>query len=286
VSDITKLQAAAVREAAMQDAFVLVFEAELRSVINRFLRRLKAELADWDVDDDGRLVSELANLGRAIGFRKDLGIWLEQEGFHALAAKVLDEPLDKLAASVLANSVAKKAATLAPAGFDVLSAFKELRLADLLDVGESLSRLLAARALEGVLGMRPVAALVQDFADVAGLSERQARTLYDTAVSTYTRQVEQLHASGAAEELFVYVGPADSAMREFCRKHIGKVYPRESIDEMDNGQLPNVLLTGGGYQCRHTWKRVSVLDDELIALSKSGKRVPEIQAALTRLEAA
>jgi len=280
VSDITKLQAAAVREAAMQDAFVLVFESELRSVINRFLRRLKAELEDWDIDDDGRLVSELANLGRAIGFRAQLGQWLEQEGFSALAARVLDEPLDRLAESVLANAVAKKAATLAPAGFDVLAAFKELHLADLLDVADDLARVLSARALEGVLGMRPVDALVQDFAQIAGISQRQARTLYDTAVSTYTRQVEQLHATGEASELFVYVGPADSVMREFCRKHIGRVYPRESIDEMDNGQLPNVLLTGGGYNCRHTWKRVSVLDDELIGLAESGKRVPEIAAIL------
>lgn len=280
MSDIKQLQAAAIREAAMQDAFVLAFEADLRRIVNRFLRRLRAELEDWDVDDEGRLVSELANLGRAIGFRTQLGRWLEDEGFSALAARVLDEPLDTLAESVLSHAVAKKAATLAPAGFDVLAAFKELRLADLLDVGDDLARKLSALALEGVLGLRPVTALVQDFALVAGISERQARTLYDTAVSTYTRQVEQLHATGEADELFVYVGPADSAMRKFCRKHIGKVYERESIDEMDNEQLPNVFLTGGGYNCRHTWKRVSVLDDELIELSKTGKRVPEIAAAL------
>jgi hypothetical protein len=281
-----QLQAAAVREAAMQDAYVAAFEADLAALITRLMRRLRTELVDWDTDEEGRLVAQLGNLGRAITFRKQLAQWLEQEGFSRLAARVLDEPLDRLAESVLrTNAIAGQAARLGPAGIDVLAAFKELRLADLLELGPSLARKLAAVALEGVIGLRPVDALVQDFADVAGLTARQARTIYDTAVSTFTRQVEQLHATGEDDELFVYVGAADSRMREFCRQRVGKVFDREQIDAMDNGQLPNVFLSGGGYNCRHTWKRVSVLDEELIALHDSGKRVPEIAAQLERMAA-
>lgn len=278
---VKALQQAAIREAAMQDAFVASFEADLRAIVNRFLRRLRAELEDWSVDDEGRLVADLANLGRAIAFRKQLAAWLQEEGFNALAARVLDQPFDALAESVLAGSaVAGGAKVLAPAGFDILTAFKELRLADLLDIGDGLTRQLASRALEGVIGLRPVDALVTDFAAAAGLSERQARSLYDTAVSMFTRQVEQLHASGDDSELFVYVGPFDSVIRPFCERHIGKVYDRKTIDAMDNGQLPNVFITGGGYNCRHTWKRVSVLDDELIALANTGTRAPEIAAQM------
>lgn len=281
-----QLQAAAVREAAMQDAYVAAFEADLAALVKRLMRRLRTELADWDVDEDDRLVSQLGNLGRALNFRKQLAQWLEEEGFSKLAARVLDEPLDRLAESVLrTNAIAGQAARLGPAGLDVLSAFKALRLADLLELGPSLGRKLAAVALEGVIGLRPVDSLVQDFADVAGLTQRQARTLYDTAVSTYTRQVEQLHASGEDDELYVYVGPADARMREFCEDRVGKVYDRKAIDAMDNGQLPNVFLSGGGYNCRHTWKRVSRLDDELIALAESHKRVPEVQAQLERIAA-
>jgi hypothetical protein len=90
--------------------------------------------------------------------------------------------------------------------------------------------------------------------------------------------VELLNADGTDDELFVYVGPFDKKNREFCEERVGKVFSRTEIDAMDNGQLPDVFITGGGYNCRHTWKRVSILDDELRALAGTGKRVPEIEA--------
>jgi hypothetical protein len=34
---------------------------------------------------------------------------------------------------------------------------------------------------------------------------------------------------------------------------MGKGYTREEIDRMDNGQLPNVFRTGGGWNRRHQW---------------------------------
>lgn len=263
-SKLSQLQRRVEYEAVMQDAFVADFERELGALVSRFLRRVRAGLREWDADEAGRLLSETANLGRALAFRRQLGQWLEQEGFTRFAERVLDEPLDRLAESVLRGSkIANKAAKLSPDGLDALAAFKELRLADLLDVGEDISRLIANRALEGVLGMRPVDALVQDIADVMDVTTRQARTLYDTAVSTFTRQVEQMQATGEGDELFAYVGPVDDKTRAFCAERVGEVFTRDEIDAMDNEQLPDTFLTGGGYNCRHAWKRVSILDDEL-----------------------
>lgn len=276
------LQLAAEREAALQDEAVEAFERLLAQVVTRLLRRLRAELAEWEVDDAQRLVNDLANLGRALAFREQLATWLEQEGFLDLLTRVLGEPFDELAESVFASSrVAADAAKLA-SFTDTLSALKELRLADLLDVSDDIGRELSKIVFEGMVGLRPVDALVLDIADRLELTQRQARTIYDTGISTFARQVEQLHADGTDDELFVYVGPFDEKNRDFCEERVGKVFERQAIDEMDNGQLPDVFLTGGGYNCRHTWKRVSVLDDELRELAKTGARVPEIDAIAQR----
>lgn len=278
MSNILRLQRAAEREAEIQDLAVQAFEQQLEVLVGRFLRRLRAELAQWEVDDAGRLISDAANLGRALAFRHELAAWLEEVGFTKLALEVLGDPLDELAASVLTSSrIAGEAQTLA-SFTDTLNALRELRLADLLDVSDDMAREIARVTFEGMVSLRPVEALVGDIADRLDVSQRQARTIYDTAVSTYARQVEQLNADGTSDELFIYVGPFDQKNRDFCEQRVGKVYSREAIDGMDNGQLPDVFITGGGYNCRHTWKRVSRLDDELRALAGTGKRVPELEA--------
>jgi hypothetical protein len=274
----SQLQRAAEHEAAMQDAAVLAFEQELRLLVAAFLRRLRADLVEWEIDEAGRLVNDAANLGRALTFRQQLGAWLNEEGFLDLAVQVLAEPLDAIAESVLASSrIAGEAAKLS-SFTDLLNALKEIRLADLLDVSDDIARELSRIVFDGMLSLRPVDALILDVADRLEVSQRQARTIYDTAVSTFSRQIEQLQADGTDDELFVYVGPFDEKNRTFCEHRVGRVYERQAIDAMDNGQLPDVFITGGGYNCRHTWKRVSVLDDELRALAKTGGRVPEIDA--------
>jgi hypothetical protein len=48
---------------------------------------------------------------------------------------------------------------------------------------------------------------------------------------------------------------------------------------MDNGQLPQPLITGGGFNCRHAFKRVSAIDAELLALMDTGVRYQDRQVA-------
>jgi hypothetical protein len=53
------------------------------------------------------------------------------------------------------------------------------------------------------------------------------------------------------------------------------VYSRAVIDKMRNGQLPNVFVTRGGFNCRHLWRPVT--DPRLIALADTGQFAsPEI----------
>jgi hypothetical protein len=83
-------------------------------------------------------------------------------------------------------------------------------------------------------------------------------------------------------DVFAYLGPADTKLRPFCREHVGKVFTRDEIHALDNGQLPDCFLTGGGYNCRHMFASVSKLSQwrELVG---TGKRIPEIEAQLAIL---
>lgn len=272
------LQRQAVRDAALQDAAVAAFDADLRRVYRRLTLLLRAALREWDTDEDGRTVTSAANLLRVFALRRQARRMVREAGFDAVALAAVADPLDALAARILAGQ--SVGTTLGPNLTDLMAAWQELRLADLLAIADDAARTIQRVVLDGTLGLRPIDRLILDVADVLGLSQRQARSTYDTAISVFSRQMEQAASTGDPDELFVYVGPVDERMRDFCETWIGKVRTREAIAQLDNEQLPDVLLTGGGYNCRHLWKRVSVLDDELIAIAGTDQRAPGVDALL------
>ena len=279
----TALQRAAVQEAKLQKAISRRFHVELQESLVLLNRRIRSLLRQLDTED-GRLVSTQANLGRALQLRTDLQAEIRNTGLIELSARAVDAPLDRLTAMVLETSeIAAKAAKLTPLHVEALTAFKELRLAELLEVADDAALMIWRATVDGVLGVRPVESLLVDIEDALEATRAEARTVYDTAVSSYSRQVEQLQTSGEPDELFLYTGPADDAMRPFCKERVGKVFSRSEIEEMDNGQIPNVFLTGGGYNCRHQFKLVSRLDDELQDLADSGTRLPEVERQLAEV---
>lgn len=255
--DALKRQVA--KESTLIDQITEAFAAQLDTVrvaLDQHVRRLVN-----DLETKGRrLVATKASLGRALRLRTELQTALVEAGYTDLVLAAVDAPLDALAATVLrGRSIAAQAAELTPLNLDALAALKEIRLADLLQLGEQTTTALWRSTVDGVLGLRPVPDLVDELAMVTDVSARQARTLHDTAVSTYSRSVEQLGLPGEAEDRFLYIGPDDTETREFCAELVGQILTRDEISALDNGQLPNVLLTGGGYNCRHKWQFVGTL---------------------------
>jgi hypothetical protein len=273
---VADAQRDAERIAALLDRMTADFASELDAVLVSVTGRVRALLRELETQPDGRLSATLKNLRRAVRLRNDILQILEQAGFTAFVTDAIDEPLDRLAAHVLkASDVSADDVDL-----DILAALKQIRLADLLQVGEDVAVTLWRTTVDGVLGLRPVVELVNDVADLLDISARRARTIYDTAISTFTRQVAQVNTTGEPDEAFFYVGPVDSKIREFCLDHVGKVFTRDRIDQMDNGQLPNVFLTGGGYNCRHMWRRVSPLDFDLLKLVNTDQVEPGVESRI------
>lgn len=107
--------------------------------------------------------------------------------------------------------------------------------------------------------------------DRLGLA-RYGDTIINTQVSNFYRSTTVLAAEAAGVTRYRYSGPSPD--RKFC-EHVlkgdrdalgisdvtpsgkGRVYTIEEIRGMDNKQIPDVLRSAGGYNCRHTWIPVS-----------------------------
>lgn len=286
-SKAAKLMAQGERDAALMDSLTASFARELTQVLKQLNAQIGGLVRELQTRKD-RVIASRANLARAVRAQQEIRQAITDAGFARVMQSAVDEPLDRLAKQVLdGDAIANAATRLTAVDIDALVALKRVRLAQLLGLGNDLEAALWRTVLDGVLGARPVRDLVVDLAEVADISDRQARVLYDTAVSTYSRATALLTSDGRPEELFLYVGPADSKTREFCLSHVGKVRTRAEIDALDNGikGYGNTLLTGGGPNCRHQWRRVSALDDELRALAGTEQRVDYVGAKVEALAA-
>ena len=178
---------------------------------------------------------------------------LKDSGFDALADQATSGAFEDIAGTLLRSH--PEVARLV--GRPQLEALKELHRLDILDEGDAVSKRLWDSVARGLYVRKPVDDILADLSEVIDRSDSQIATLYDTSVSIFTRQVELLDAGDDPETRFLYAGPDDDVTREFCKERVGNVYTRAEIEAMDNGQIDNVLLTGGGYNCRHVWMAVS-----------------------------
>jgi hypothetical protein len=127
-------------------------------------------------------------------------------------------------------------------------------------VAESVAAEAKKRILLSVGGLK-FADLSESLAAYLQKSVAGAAGMAETAVATYYRMIADRGYQLIQEDLpqsvlrYRFYGPYDRLTRPFC-KHLlqgGKSYTREQIDGMDNGQIPNVFITGGGFRCRHQW---------------------------------
>lgn len=273
---IDELVGAADATAELADRLGRSFARMLASVL-RDLERQLGQLVKDAADTNRTAIVKAARANRTRNELRDL---LTKAGFDEMAARATDGPLDKMAESVLrGRRLAKASAELTTAAENKAEALKALHLGDLLDEGEELTRALYQATVRGVFGSRDSVTILKDLYRIVDRTQAQIETLYDTAISIYGRQVEALAAGDDPEATFAYMGPADAKNREFCAEHVGKVYTRAEINKMDNGQLNDVFLTAGGYNCRHGWMEVSKFS-ALQPLVGTGERIPEVAAQL------
>ncbi len=274
---IHELAAHARRIAREADDASAVFAAALAGVVRDTERALRLVISRTPAG----VASALGKGQQAAAVKAAMRAALTEAGFDAVAVAATDGPLDTLAATVLTGR------TLGVAADRLLrvqlAALKALHLADLLDEGDVVARALWQATARGIFGSQSVDRILADLAEVLDRTAPHIRTLYDTSISIYGRQVEVLAASDDKDAIFLYLGPDDDKTRPFCEAHVGRVYTRKAIDAMDNGSSLGspVLLVGGGWACRHSLIQLSKFS-EFAPLADTGERVPDLPLPLPR----
>ena len=264
------------------ESFSSTFGKELARVLRELERQLRPLLDD--AAEGSR--TAIVRAAKANETRRGIREALEAAGYDQLAQTATSAPLDTLAARVLqTRRLAQAVVRVSQAHEQRIAALQALHYADLLDLGEDLSKGLWRATARGVFASAPPQKILRDLASVIDDTEPHIRTFYDTAVSIYTRQVEAMQASDREDVPFLYAGPIDEKVRPFCLRLVGQVLTRADIDALDNEQLDNVFLTGGGYNCRHQWVEVSQLS-ETADLVGTGERIPEYAPQVDELEEA
>lgn len=105
--------------------------------------------------------------------------------------------------------------------------------------------------------------LAQDLAKRFNLAVGEASSLAETSMVMFYRtisdrgyaQIEAGLPDGSVR--YRFQGPDDKITRPFCHRILAKTkadpMTRAEIENLNNGQLPNPFITGGGFNCRHQW---------------------------------
>lgn len=96
--------------------------------------------------------------------------------------------------------------------------------------------------------------------DFSGRIAGNVKTEVTTGLSVFGRTVnarKQDEIADSDDPHFMYIGSLDEITRQFCLAVLSTrtppIYRLSEINKMTNNQIPNVRLTGGGYNCRHEW---------------------------------
>ena len=78
-----------------------------------------------------------------------------------------------------------------------------------------------------------------------------------TKISEFGRASNAIAAKEAGLDQYLYTGPLDGLTRGFCFHLVNKVVNSSQMRKLNNNQIGNPLISGGGYNCRHSWSPVS-----------------------------
>ncbi len=262
----------------MDELARLVHQAErIAATGDRLSAAFALELARVWRQTERAAVAWIGEQGYALaGLRSEVRNLLTAAGFDDLAVAVARDAVDTMAGVVLGSREIPLTALETR-----LEALRRLVLSDLFAEADTTAVLLVRAVRWQAIGRQPMVDILDALTAALDRSQSRVRTLFDTQVSILGRHVEALHAEDLPDDQpFLYAGPIDDKTREFCLERVGKVYTRAAIDDMDNGQIPGVFLSAGGYNCRHSF--MAVESQALRALTDTGEVVPAYKADLAR----
>lgn len=268
------------------DSIIATFEKRLDLILEKARNAVVDDIASkLKVADDGTLIGGVANrniLARIdVLFRKEM----KAAGYDNLVAAfvnqfpeqlpLLDDTLKELS-SALGEAFSRKT-LLTPADYEKLANQQRLTLEGLRNTVSEVAGLAKERSMASYNGLRP-AQLERLITKTFDTTSGRARTLANTGMAVWYRQATAFALDAVEKKTpleYTYDGPRDKLNRPFCADlkaamAKGKTWTKPEIDAMDNGQLPDVFRSGGGFNCRHQW-RVALTEDHADNFERSSR---------------
>ena len=142
---------------------------------------------------------------------------------------------------------------------DTLQALTSFSTSSFTDSLGSMGGVFKRELIKGALGGVSEQGIFQAIQQQAGLSNRQMRTLVTTGLTDYSRSVGKIMMDNSPPTTrFRYIGAIDDRTRDLCLElwAAGEMTKQQIIDFKG----ADVLVRGGGFNCRHEWGEIAIED--------------------------
>lgn len=250
---------------ARVDSLVEAFRVDLDGIVSAAQAHVLGELQKRLKITDGIIEAIPANLRILRQIDDYLTRAAERAGYLALVDEFVDTFNGQMVyfdqiIEALSGGIDIRVPRFAKSDLDYLAAQQVTAAEALGTVIDTAATTVKRRALMST-GQLPYAELVEQIDKGVSGAMSQAVTLADTSQATFFRTVtdrgfriiERGLPDGAVK--YSYEGPRDKFTRDFCRSVLARKAPltRTQIERLDNGQIPNPFVSGGGWNCRHQW---------------------------------
>jgi hypothetical protein len=229
---------------------------DLGTVIQR-LRMTFASLLAKAHTEGGKLTEDDFNLELAAKLEADFSKTLEAVGYNGALGRLLDTYEEIAAANktFIADNLGR---SFSAANLRSLSRLATDSVDVLLLRGEEAGAKLRAILVTGAHTNAPIADLVTELADRADITFRQALVEAETQLMAFHRDGLAVESFEAGIDLYVYDGPDDGIVRDFCAPLVGKIITLPDLDGMENDGPQPVSRFLGGFRCRHSLSPISL----------------------------
>ena len=247
MASLGRLQALADRRQAIVDGL----SKGVSEDVLRIIGNLETMLAEFLQDASSLSIEELASLNTSetlIEILDEAGLGDLVNDFKEAFAEVADNVAELLSAGGLnvSHLTLDETALEALINFKVEKAIASVRR----EIVDTVQTVWVESTFTGRTLKEATAQAIKTITD---RTPAQAETEIGTAVSSADRVITTRVDEQREDIVYVWIGPQlDKVLRKSCSWLVGKSVTRVQLDRLDNGQLPNVIATMGGYNCRHS----------------------------------
>lgn len=238
------------------DNAVQDFEGKLATVVTDIQNRAAKLITELEVDSNGRIISDTTNLQLALALQADIEQFLGD--YTQVGRDILAQYPDLLKFTDQALAIANVDPSFTGVQQQSLLQLQRLDLSNFANIGSSTLRVLEDQIVRAVVAGRARSDIIKSLQE-AEVSLGTAKTWADTSLHQFERHTRKMMYDNNPEiERFSYVGSLDNVTRPFCRSLLldsrnERGFSRDEIDSLNNGQIDDVWISGGGFNCRHDW---------------------------------